>query len=96
MRRHYTVMLSLFVLLLGGSSCGGPGNEGLNVRLTLEEREQVDRMVTAQMDSLRPLIDSICRVTFDDQVALATDSIVQRQLEEEARLRARIPQTRRQ
>ena len=34
--------------------------------------------------------------TFDDQVALATDSIVQRQLEEEARLRARLPQTDRQ
>jgi hypothetical protein len=85
-------MLFLFVLIGLTASCDDPGNQELNVRLTLEEREQVDRQVTAQMDSLRPIIDSICQATFDDQVALATDSIVQRQLEEEARLRARIPQ----
>ena len=96
MRRHYIVMLSLFVFVGLFTGCGGPGNNELNVRLTLEEREQVDRQVTAQMDSLRPIIDSICKATFDDQVALATDSIVQRQLEEEARLRARLPQTDRQ
>lgn len=95
MRRHSIVMLSVFVLLWLGLGCDSPRNEELNIRLTLDEREIVDKRVSLQMDSLRPLIDSICRAIFDDQVALATDSIVQRQLEEEARLRARIPQTNR-
>jgi hypothetical protein len=62
----------------------------------MDEREQIDNLVKAHMDSIRPLVDSVCTATFDDRVAVATDSILQRRLEEEARLRARIPQNLRQ
>jgi hypothetical protein len=58
----------------------------------MDERERLDNMTVAYMDSLRPVLDSLCEVSFEDRVAVATDSIVQRLLEEEARLRARIPQ----
>lgn len=66
-------------------------SEEVNIRLTMNEREQLDKLVVSHMDSLRPVLDSLCKATFEDRVAVATDSIVQRLLEEEARLRARIP-----
>ncbi len=81
------LLLSLVVL----AACSGGETEPVNIRLTMQEREQIDEMVTTRMDSLRPLLDSLCKATFADRVAVATDSIIQRRLEEEARLRARIP-----
>ena len=81
----------LLIILLALSSCAGETEE-VNIRLTMDERERLDNMTIAHMDSLRPVLDSLCEVTFEDRVAVATDSIVQRLLEEEARLRARIPQ----
>lgn len=83
--------LALF-LFLTLTSCGSTDEEMVNVRLTMDEREQIDKMVVAHMDSLRPALDSLCKATFADRVAVAIDSIVQRRLEEEARLRSRIPQ----
>lgn len=82
--------LLLPVLLL--TACGATEEDLVNIRLTMDERERIDKMVTAHMDSIRPILDSLCQATFADRVAIATDSIVQRRLEEEARLRARIPQ----
>lgn len=79
-------LAALFILV----ACSAEQEE-VRVRLTLKERERVDKMVTARMDSLRPLLDSVCTATTAERVAFATDSIVQRRLEEEARLRARIP-----
>ncbi len=61
----------------------------------MDERERIDNLVGKTMDSIRPRYDSICKADFADRVAVATDSIVQRMLEEEARLRARIPQNQR-
>lgn len=84
-----SLVLFLFLAL---SACDSSGEEPVNIRLTMEEREQIDKMVVAHMDSLRPAMDSFCKATFADRVAVATDSIVQRRLEEEARLRSRIPQ----
>lgn len=83
-------LIVFFALVLPLTACS-PDTEEVNVRLTMEEREQLDNMVTEHMDSLRPLLEANCASTFDDMVALMTDSIVQRRLEEEARLRARIP-----
>jgi len=85
--RLFTIAL-LLVLAFGCS----PDQEEVRVRLTLRERERVDKEVRAYMDSIRPLLDSTCAATTLDRVAIATDSIVQRRLEEEARLRARIPE----
>ena len=64
----------------------------MNIRLTLAERERLDKMVTGAMDSIRPTLTAYCDSTFADRVAAATDSLVQIGLEEEARLRARIPE----
>jgi len=77
-------------LLLLFTACSADREE-VNVRLTMAEREELDKLVTTHMDSLRPILDNNCKETFADRVAVATDSIVQRRLEEEARLRARIP-----
>lgn len=84
-------LLPFLLLLFSLSTCGGEAEE-VNIRLTMDERERVDDLTVAYMDSLRPLLKAECAATFDDRVAVATDSIVQRLLEEEVRLRARIPQ----
>lgn len=81
-------ILILCLVLIGLSSCGE--EEKVNIRLTMAERERVDETVRETMDSLRPLLQTNCKNTFEDRVNVATDSIVQRLLEEEARLRARI------
>lgn len=73
------------------ASCSSDKEE-VNVRLTLKERGRVDKAVSAHMDSIRPILQQTCSETFMDRVAVATDSIVQIRLEDEARLRARIPQ----
>lgn len=81
----------LLLLCFGLAACSTERDE-VRVRLTLKERERVDMLVSSYMDSIRPVLDSLCSVTSLDRVAIATDSIVQRRLEEEARLRSRIPQ----
>lgn len=86
----FLILLALFV------ACGSSGDEPINIRLTMDERERIDDLVKMHMDSVRPLVDSVCKATYADRVAIATDSILQRRLEEEARLRARIPQNLRQ
>lgn len=78
------------VVLLSFTGCGK--EEPVTIRLTMEDRRRIDERVTATMDSLRPAIAERCQATYADRVAVATDSIVQRLLEDEARLRARIPQ----
>lgn len=82
----------LFLMLCFGLSACSPERDEVRVKLTLKERELVDQLVTAHLDSIRPILDSLCSATSLDRVAVATDSIVQRRLEEEARLRNRIPQ----
>ena len=71
-------------------SCGE--EDGVRIQLTEEQREAYQNLALERIDSLRPLLDSICDATFEDRVAIATDSIVQLRLEEEARLRTRIGQ----
>lgn len=71
-------------------NCGDPGP--VNIRLTMEERNELDERVISHMDSLRPLLNEKCAATTNDRIAIATDSIVQRRLEDELRMRARLPQ----
>ena len=80
----------LLTSLLFLTACTADSEE-VNIRLTMDERERLDNLVIAHMDSMRPILDSLCKANFEDRVAVATDSIVQRLLEEETRLRARIP-----
>lgn len=72
-------------------ACGQ--DEDVRIRLTADQRDAAQAIASERLDSLRPALDSLCEVTFDDRVAIATDSIVQRRLEEEARLRRRLGQT---
>ncbi|MFT5998902.1 MAG: hypothetical protein ACI81P_001358 [Neolewinella sp.] len=87
--------LLLLIFLVLFVACGSD-EEPINIRLTMDERERIDDLVKIHMDSTRRLVDSVCQATFADRVAVATDSVLQRRLEEEARLRARIPQNFRQ
>ena len=80
-----------FVILCCCLTTCGLGEEKVNIRLTMAERSALDTRVVDHMDSLRIVLDSICTVKRADRIAAATDSIVQRRLEEEARLRSRIP-----
>ena len=85
-------LLPLLLLLLLGTACEVE-EENVKIRLTLAERDRLDARIIEHMDSLRPLLESRCAATQEDRVAVATDSIVQRRLEEEARMRARLPQS---
>ncbi|MGB3801758.1 MAG: hypothetical protein WA952_18210 [Lewinella sp.] len=80
----------LILAALLSSACGP--DEAVRVQLTPEQRDTFQAIAGRRIETLRPLMDSICTATFEDRVAIATDSIVQRRLEEETRLRARLPQ----
>ena len=81
----------LYLLLLLSVACG-PEDE-VRIQLTPAQRDAYMAIATAEIDSMRPILDSICTTTFADRVAVATDSIVQLRLEEEVRLRARLRQS---
>ena len=79
----------LFVCVL--DSCGE--EEAVRYQLTPEQREAFQAIAGERIDSLRPILDSICEATREERIAAATDSIVQVRLEEELRLRARLGQS---
>lgn len=83
----------LFSLLLSGLlACADSSLEDdVSLRLTQKERRMIDTLVSQEVQVLRPLYDSLCQTNFEQAVADATDSIVQRRLEDELRLRSRVP-----
>lgn len=90
----YFPLRSLFVLLLtfGVVTACEVKEENVNIRLTLAERDELDDRILAHMDTLRPQLEAACAESQAARVAAATDSIVQQRLENEARMRARLPQ----
>ncbi|MCP9234407.1 hypothetical protein [Lewinella sp. JB7] len=82
----------VWVMAVTLCGCGGE-DEAVQIQLTPDQREEYQAIAASRIDSLRPLLDSLCSATFEDRVAVATDSIVQRRLEEELRLRARLGQS---
>ena len=84
------IPLLLFCLLAACST----EEEPVNIQFTVEERQRIDELVINELKTLRPEMDSLCRMSFDDRVAVAVDSIIQERLEEEVRLRARLNQGR--
>lgn len=44
--------------------------------LAYKDREQVDSLFRLQVDSLKPIFDSICTVRFDSAVQFKTDSML--------------------
>ena len=84
--------LALSLLLLLAMSCGKKQRTGVDLRLTARERTRIDTIYTQRLDSMRPFWDSLCDLRYQSLVDAALDSIIEERLEEEARLRARLPQ----
>jgi hypothetical protein len=82
------LVVALVLVLLW--ACSG-GEEKVNYRLTSKERREVDTLVVKQVAELRTYMDSVCSAEFDERVGRITDSLVQERLEDELRLRSRIP-----
>lgn len=76
------------VLLLG--LCIACEPEETNIRLTSSERIRIDSLARKQIDSLVPLIDSLCLAQREQVVSHALDSIIQLRKEEEDKLRQRL------
>lgn len=82
--------LSLVLLIGYCLACGG-AEEDITLRLTPNERTQIDTIYTRRVKALRPVLDSLCTARHDELVRLALDSIVAERLRKEALLRANIP-----
>ena len=76
----------LFAALLAG--CEPP--EEAPIRLTSRERIRIDTLANQQIDSLRPIMDSICDAAYQEILERAVDSLVDVRKREEEKLRARI------
>ncbi|MCO6486882.1 MAG: hypothetical protein J5I98_00625 [Phaeodactylibacter sp.] len=76
----------LLAALLAG--CEPP--EEAPIRLTSRERIRIDTLANQQIDSLRPIMDSICDAAYQEMLDRAVDSLVDVRKREEEKLRARI------
>ena len=92
-RRKFVTMkrLSILLPLLLLISCGE--EEAIRIQLTPDQREEFQAIAAARIDTMRPIMDSLCTATTEARIAAATDSIIQVRLEEEIRLRTRLGQT---
>lgn len=61
------------------------------MRITSKESKYIDSIMQVEVPLLRNQMDSVCVAERDAAIDRATDSIVQKRLEDEARLRARRP-----
>ena len=78
----------IVIILFALTTCDNQ-TQNVSLRLTPTERNRIDTLYTSQLDSLRPIWDSLCELRYSRMVELAVDSIVEQRLEEEERLRAR-------
>ncbi len=78
--------ITLFIALL--ASCEPP--EEAPIRLTSRERIRIDTLATRQIDSMRPIMDSICEASKAEFLQRSVDSLVRVRRLEEEKLRARI------
>jgi hypothetical protein len=81
------------LLLLSGLMLGTAcESEQAPIRLTSSERVRIDTLVKREVDSLAPLLDSICEAEYEGMVERAVDSIVRLRRAEERKLRERLKQ----
>lgn len=73
-----------FILLMGLTSCGEP-----EIKLSRAEKRIIDTLVDYQLDSIKPILDSICAVQSDLMIERAADSIILERRQKEERLRVR-------
>lgn len=71
-----------FALFFSISACEEP-----TIKLDRAARRTVDTLLNYQLDSISPILDSLCRTTRDDFIQHAVDSIVKERKKKEERLR---------
>ena len=72
----------IFALFFGGNACGAP-----EIKLDRAARRTIDTLVNYQLDSISPILDSLCKNTREDFIQQAVDSIVAERKKKEKRLR---------
>lgn len=79
-----------FALGVGLLSTGCGEQPETTIRLTSSERIRIDSLTKKQVDSLAPIVDSICTANQARMVEQALDSIIELRKAEERTLRERI------
>ena len=67
-------------------ACGEP-----EIKLDRAARRTIDTLVNYQLDSIRPILDSLCTATKEEVIQQAVDSIVRERKKKEERLRLNKP-----
>ncbi len=81
------VVFSLLLLpYLSFFSCGEP-----EIKLTRADRRTIDTLVNYQLDSISPILDSICLADKTTFIQRAADSIMLERKKREERLRLKSP-----
>ncbi|NRA48347.1 MAG: hypothetical protein HRU12_04380 [Phaeodactylibacter sp.] len=81
---------SLFSLLFWALLWSACESQETGIRLTSSERIRIDSLAKKQIDSLVPVLDSLCTINQASMVQSALDSIIELRQQEEETLRARI------
>jgi len=71
-----------FALFFNLGACGAP-----EIKLDRAARRTVDTLVNHQLDSISPMLDSLCKTNRDDFIHHAVDSIMEERKKKEERLR---------
>lgn len=77
----------LVAVLLLVASCE---EKATQIRLTSSERIRIDTLTKQRVDSLVPVLDSLCEAQYDSLVQYALDSIVDLRRSEERKIRERL------
>lgn len=76
-----------WLLIFSLGACGEP-----EIKLDRAARRTIDTLLNHQLDSIRPILDSLCDVKKEAFIQHAVDSIVKERKKKEERLRLNIPQ----
>lgn len=85
---HTALLIALAVVLLGS----GCKEKATTISLTSRERIRIDTLVKLRVDSLAPILDSLCEADQPGMVERALDSIIRVRKEEEEKIRRRLIQ----
>jgi len=88
--KPFGIMYKIFwlisiIFLTGILSCGEP-----EIKLNRADRRSIDTLVNNQLDSISPILDSLCFEETDVIVERAVDSIVKERQKQEERLRLNV------
>jgi len=75
----------IFIFIIGIYSCSEP-----EIKLTRADRRVVDTLVNNQLDTISPMLDSLCIVNKKVIIKNAVDSIVKERQKQEERLRLNV------